>query len=155
MVRDDCVLLVKIAYGANKDCWMLPGGLVDEGEAVEQAAAREVREETGIEAKPVRLIGVRTGIRETDDGHMLDLYFVYEMEWLAGDAAPDHYESMDARFRPISEVLEDESTIHLTKELLRSYLQAAPAAGLTKLGADIATNTKYVDYKVYTVRAAD
>jgi len=38
--------------------WGLPGGAMDPGESVTAAIAREVREETGLEVEPIRLIGV-------------------------------------------------------------------------------------------------
>jgi ADP-ribose pyrophosphatase YjhB (NUDIX family) len=38
--------------------WGLPGGAVDPGESVTAAVVREVREETGLDVEPVRLIGV-------------------------------------------------------------------------------------------------
>lgn len=151
IVKDDSVLLVKIAHGANKDYWMLPGGLVDEGESAEQAAVREVREEAGIQAVPLRLIGVRTGTKETEEGPELGIHLVYEMAWTAGQAEADLSEVTDARFRPIDEVLEDEWTINLTKECLRSYLRAAPGSGLTKLADRIETRNKYIDYHLYTL----
>src|SRR6476619_316959 len=38
--------------------WGLPGGGVDPGESVRTAIVREVREETGLDVEPLRLIGV-------------------------------------------------------------------------------------------------
>ena len=38
--------------------WGLPGGAVEIGESVSEAVVREVREETGLEVSPVRLVGV-------------------------------------------------------------------------------------------------
>ena len=54
--------------------WKFPGGLVDKGETLDQAAVREVFEETGIESEYVGILGMReihTNFRHGQG----DLYF--------------------------------------------------------------------------------
>ncbi|MEI5907821.1 NUDIX hydrolase [Bacillus spongiae] len=65
-------LLVKKKYGGLKGKWSLPAGFVQAGETADEAAVRETKEETGIDAKVQGLIGLRTGvIREEVSDNML------------------------------------------------------------------------------------
>ncbi len=56
--REGRVLLVRRANQPGYGLWSVPGGYVDRGEVVEEAAVREVREETGLEVEIDRLVGV-------------------------------------------------------------------------------------------------
>ena len=56
--------------------WALPGGFVDRGETVGQAARREAREETGLEVDLVTLLGVYSDPARDSRGHTVSVVFV-------------------------------------------------------------------------------
>jgi 8-oxo-dGTP diphosphatase len=54
----------------------LPGGFVDIGETVEQAATREAREETGLEVKLIALLGVYSDPARDPRGHTITIVYL-------------------------------------------------------------------------------
>jgi ADP-ribose pyrophosphatase YjhB (NUDIX family) len=52
------VLLVKRAHPPLQAQWSIPGGVLEVGELVREAAVREAREETGLIVEPAELLGV-------------------------------------------------------------------------------------------------
>jgi ADP-ribose pyrophosphatase YjhB (NUDIX family) len=60
IVDQDKVLLMQ---REDFEIWCLPGGVVEDGESLAQAALREAREETGLEVELTRLVGVYSAPR--------------------------------------------------------------------------------------------
>src|SRR5690348_9091527 len=65
----DRILLIRRGHEPEAGRWSLPGGRIEAGETDEQALIREVREETGLEVAPGRLIGAVD--RPCPDGRVL------------------------------------------------------------------------------------
>lgn len=57
-IEDSRVLLVKRAHPPLQAQWSIPGGVLEVGELVRDAAIREAREETGLIVEPADLLGV-------------------------------------------------------------------------------------------------
>ncbi|MBI4399417.1 NUDIX hydrolase [Candidatus Micrarchaeota archaeon] len=58
VIEQNKLLLVKRGIEPFINCWALPGGFVEDNETVEQAVVREAKEETGVDVKPIKLLGV-------------------------------------------------------------------------------------------------
>src|ERR1700734_1968509 len=58
IIEDSRVVLVKRAHPPLQAEWSIPGGVLEVGELVRQAAIREAREETGLTVKAGELLGV-------------------------------------------------------------------------------------------------
>jgi 8-oxo-dGTP diphosphatase len=61
------VLLVKRAHPPLQAQWSIPGGVLEVGELVREAAIREAREETGLIVEPGELLGVYDRILRKED----------------------------------------------------------------------------------------
>ena len=56
--REGKILMVRRAIQPGYGLWSIPGGYVDRGEVVEEAAVREVWEETGLKVEIQRMVGL-------------------------------------------------------------------------------------------------
>ncbi|GIL40308.1 NUDIX hydrolase [Roseiterribacter gracilis] len=76
--RGDRVLLVRRSKAPRKGEWSIPGGAIDLGETTIQAAAREVREETGLDVTPTKLLTTVDAIQHDAQGQVAFHYVLID-----------------------------------------------------------------------------
>ncbi|HHJ64249.1 MAG TPA: NUDIX hydrolase [Aquifex aeolicus] len=96
LFRDGEVLLVKNPSGV----WTFPKGLVEEGEAPEETAVREVLEETGVRGEIVGYVGEISYWYQMKGEKIFKRVRYYLMRYLEGSPTPS-YEVLDASFFPV------------------------------------------------------
>ena len=149
LIENVSVLLVKVTYGPNKGLWMLPGGNVEEGETLEEAAIREFKEETGLTVITQDLISLRSAVQEMDGKKFTSLYAVFRIQRIKGKIEADHGEIDDVRFWKFEDVIGSESVIDLTRQIVRA---STKNSGFLRPGEPIKTNGKYLKYRYYVPR---
>ncbi len=85
------VVLIKRRHEPFKDHYALPGGFVEYGERVEDTALREAKEETGLNIRLLRWVGVYSDPDRDPRGHTVTAAFlaVGTGELKAGDDAKE------------------------------------------------------------------
>jgi 8-oxo-dGTP diphosphatase len=103
------VLLTKVHWRA--DTWELPGGQVEEGEALDQAVCREIKEETGLTVKPIGI----TGVYYNTSMHILAV--VFKVAYISGEIKTQPEEIQEAKFVDLNEENIDE---YITRPHMKS-----------------------------------
>jgi 8-oxo-dGTP diphosphatase len=75
IIEGNKVVLVKRAHPPIQGHWSIPGGVLEVGEMVREAAIREAREETGLSVQPGELLGVYDRILR-DPEHRVQYHYV-------------------------------------------------------------------------------
>lgn len=99
-LKGDQVLLIKRGTPPRLGQWSLPGGRIEWGEAVDVAALRELKEETGVEAELTGLLDVVDGVftsRETGETTRHFVMIDYAARWTGGEPVAGD-DAADARF---------------------------------------------------------
>lgn len=121
VIKDQTVLLVKRGNPPNQGAWAIPGGLVELGETLQQAAEREIREETGLTIKAKTPLYVFDFIEKDPSGRLRFHYVIIDLiaDFVRGElkAADD---AADARWfsaEKLDEVELSGNTRKLLKEI--------------------------------------
>ena len=107
--------------------WALPGGFVDVGESLEQAAVREAREETCLDVKLKILLGCYSSPQRDPRGHTVSPVYIAEA---SGEprAADD---AKNLRYLPVTELPDDLAFDHgLILSDYRDYLRTGKISPL-------------------------
>lgn len=102
--KGDDILLIRRGKPPGMGEWSLPGGSQELGETLFQAAEREVREETGIQARARSVLTAVDGITRDADGTLLFHYTIVDVEadWIDGEPVPGD-DALAARWATQSE----------------------------------------------------
>jgi ADP-ribose pyrophosphatase YjhB (NUDIX family) len=129
LTRDNSLLLVKRKFDPDAGYWAIPGGHLDLGERLENAAEREAYEETGLIVIVSKLAGIIDKILY-DDGGKVEYHYVlinYFVEQIDGDQNKQpvpNSDALDAKFVPFDDLKNyalTESLIELLKQLKIGY----------------------------------
>ncbi len=90
IIDDGRVLLVKRGHPPLAGEWSIPGGVLEVGETLREAAIREAREETCLAVEPADLLGVYDRVLRDDDGRTLYHYVLIDFlcRRVGGEARP-------------------------------------------------------------------
>jgi len=125
LIRNNMLLLIKRKYNPDAGYWSIPGGHLDLGERVEEAAIREVFEETGFKTRIIKLAGIIDKIMHDGNGkieyhYVLLNYFVEQVEGDVDQEPIAADDALEAKFVPFSELKKynlTNSLIELLKNL--------------------------------------
>ena len=119
VVRDGEVIVIVPARSRSAGVLALPKGHPDGDESPLEAAVREVREETGVEAEPIEKLGEIEYTYERKGGPVDKKVAFWLFEYRSGELNPDH-EIADVRWMPL-----EEAARSLTYEGEREMVQRA------------------------------
>lgn len=86
---EEGVVLIRRGSGPYEGMWALPGGFVEVGETVENAAVREAKEETNLDVELERLVGVYSEPDRDPRGHNVSVTFLARVTGGDPEAATD------------------------------------------------------------------
>lgn len=128
VIRDGQVLLVRRANPPDQGRWAFPGGKIEMGERIEDAAARELFEETGVTAEPLTVFDAVDVFDHDADGLLRRHYILVAVlcRWISGEPVAGD-DASQARWVPLAEL--DAQALALSFGVADVARKAAALAG--------------------------
>jgi 8-oxo-dGTP diphosphatase len=119
VVRDGRVLLVRRGHPPSEGLWAIPGGSVELGETLQEAAEREIMEETGLTIQAGEPVYTFDVILRDDAGRVQFHYVIVDLlaDYVRGEVHSGD-DARDARWVTSGE-LEKLAVNQTTRELLK------------------------------------
>ena len=144
LIHNNKILLIKRKYPPVQRKWSLPGGVLEAGEKLGEAARRELREETGLEAEPIGILWILNNIVYDESNRVLYHYLIvdvlFDPNTISGELKPGT-DAIDAKWFEISEVkyMSDASrTIKRLIERIEKYgLTIVPLEGVDHISVQV------------------
>jgi mutator protein MutT len=117
------ILLTVRGKPPSEGMWGLPGGAVEVGETVEEALVREVREETGLDVRPLKLVAVLDSVTKDDDDRVKYHYVLFEYlcEYLSGEVHAGS-DAVDTRWVPLAD-LDSVQVMPTTRRFIQKIME--------------------------------
>ncbi|GIQ71383.1 NUDIX hydrolase [Xylanibacillus composti] len=141
VIKEGKLLLVRRAQEPGKGYWTNPGGYIEQHELIDETVRREVREESGVDARVTGIVAVRDQPRAIHN-----LYIAFAMEYIGGEPTPDHAEVDAAGFFSLEEMA-TMNVADFTRWLVDVAVRAQDS-GLTAEREVPASLSKYGLYRV-------
>lgn len=106
----------------KKSYWGFPKGHIDPGEKSEEAALREVEEETGIKAEIVKKLGDNGYVYQRDGEKVFKLVIMFLMRYISGDVKYQEEELLDAQWVSVEAAL-DKLSFKKDKQFLEKAVE--------------------------------
>ncbi|SDU43378.1 NUDIX hydrolase [Stappia sp. ES.058] len=128
VIRHDQVLLVRRANPPDAGRWGFPGGKIEAGETIPDAALRELLEETGVSAEALRVFTAVDAFDGDEDGRLRRHFILIAVlcRWTGGEPVAGD-DALDAKWIPLGDL--ERSDLALSLDVADVARQAADLMG--------------------------